>query len=94
MQFALLAFGGTFESFGALLVAQAFVLTHAVTAMKFSYFNMVWAIILGYLIFGDGVDGWTLTGGTIIIGSGIYLAHREHVQGKLIPQTNVLPPHS
>lgn len=94
MQFALLAFGGTFESFGALLVAQAFVLTHAVTAMKFSYFNMLWAILLGYLIFGDGIDVWTLTGAAVIIGSGLYLANREHAQGKLIPQTNVLPPHS
>ncbi len=74
----ILAVSGMMESIGALFVARAFILTHAVTIMKFNYFNLIWAVVLGYLIFGDVMDGWTVLGATIIIGSGLYLAHREY----------------
>jgi len=81
-QSLILASAGVLEVFGALLVAQAFVLIHAVTAMKFSYFNLVWAVLLGYLIFGDTLDLYTAIGSFVIIGSGLYLAHYESKSGQ------------
>ncbi len=34
---------------------------------------------LGYVVFGDVPDVWTLAGAAIITASGIYLVHRERV---------------
>lgn len=52
----------------------------------FSYMGIVSMIGAGYLVFGDLPDRWTLTGGAIIIGSGLYLFYRERVvTGKVSP---------
>lgn len=44
-----------------------------------SYSQLVWSALLGYLVFGAVPDGWTFAGAGVIIGSGIYIAHRERV---------------
>jgi drug/metabolite transporter (DMT)-like permease len=38
-------------------------------------------IALGYLIFGDVPNRWTLAGAAIVILSGLYLLYRERVMG-------------
>jgi drug/metabolite transporter (DMT)-like permease len=38
-------------------------------------------VVLGYMVFGDVPDGWTLVGATIVIGSGLYILHRERISG-------------
>ncbi len=43
----------------------------------FSYTALVWTVSLGFLIFGELPDRWTVIGALIIIGSGIYVLHRE-----------------
>src|SRR5262249_47793626 len=43
----------------------------------FGYINIVFMIMLGYLVFGDVPGWWTLAGAGIIITSGIYLLIRE-----------------
>ncbi|MEM7751227.1 MAG: hypothetical protein AAF346_23450, partial [Pseudomonadota bacterium] len=37
----------------------------------------IWALILGFLVFGDFPDAWTLTGAAIIMSAGLYVLHRE-----------------
>jgi drug/metabolite transporter (DMT)-like permease len=37
----------------------------------------VWAIGLGYLVFGDIPDGWTIFGMVIVTLTGLYAFHRE-----------------
>lgn len=58
----------------------------AVTAMRsgdigivapFRYTSLLWAILLGFVAFGDLPDGWTLTGSAIVVASGIYTLLRE-----------------
>jgi len=53
----------------------------ASTLSPFIYTQMLYAVTLGYLIFGDLPDRWTLAGSAIVIGSGLYLLHRERVKG-------------
>jgi drug/metabolite transporter (DMT)-like permease len=36
--------------------------------------------ILGFLVFGELPDIWTVAGAAIIIASGLYTAHRERVR--------------
>jgi drug/metabolite transporter (DMT)-like permease len=43
----------------------------------FGYFNIIFMIMLGYLVFGDVPGWWTLAGAGIIIISGLYLLIRE-----------------
>ena len=38
---------------------------------------LVWATVVGVVVFGDVPDGWTLVGSAIVTASGIYLVHRE-----------------
>ncbi len=39
---------------------------------------MVWMILLGYLVFDQLPDLWTIAGAAIIVASGLYILHREH----------------
>ena len=43
----------------------------------FMYSQLVWAGALGYLVFADVPNRWTLTGASIVIASGLYLLLRE-----------------
>ena len=43
----------------------------------FLYQQIVWMVLLGYLVFGDVPDAAVLAGGAIVIGSGLYLLSRE-----------------
>ncbi len=43
----------------------------------FRYTSLLWAIMLGLLVFGDLPDGWTLFGAAIVIGAGLFTLWRE-----------------
>ena len=47
---------------------------------SFRYTGMVWAILFGFLLFGDLPDHATTLGTVIVIGMGIYAFHRERVR--------------
>lgn len=46
------------------------------------YLQIVGAVAFGLTVFGDVPDLWTLIGGGIVIGSGLYLLYRERVRRK------------
>jgi drug/metabolite transporter (DMT)-like permease len=59
----------------------------------FRYTSLLWAILLGYLMFGDVPDAMMTTGATIIVLSGLYAFHRERVLARHIASTaSALPP--
>ena len=39
-------------------------------------------IALGFLVFGDVPNRWTLTGAAIVVASGLYILHRERIVRK------------
>ncbi|MGI9500916.1 MAG: DMT family transporter [Geminicoccaceae bacterium] len=41
------------------------------------YVKLIYAAILGFFLFGEVPDAYTLVGGAIIVGSSIYIFHRE-----------------
>ncbi len=49
----------------------------------FRYTLMIWAILLGYLVFGDFPDFPTLLGSAIVVGMGVYTFYREGRRNKL-----------
>ncbi len=43
----------------------------------FRYTILIWAIILGVVVFGDIPDFWTMLGAAVIVATGIYTFYRE-----------------
>ncbi len=48
----------------------------------FRYIRLVFAMIVGVLVFDEVLDFWTLTGAAIIIGSGLFTIYRERAAAK------------
>ncbi len=71
------AFASLMIVIGYIGVSLAFRMAKSSVAGPFHYTQMIWAIILGYFLFNELPDIWTLVGATIIIGSGIYLIEKE-----------------
>ena len=46
----------------------------------FRYTGMIWAILFGFLLFGDLPDAATILGTMIVIGMGVYAFHRERIR--------------
>ncbi|WP_405044675.1 DMT family transporter [Phyllobacterium sp. 1468] len=51
----------------------------------FRYTSLIWAILLGYLFFGDLPDVPMIVGSLVVIGSGLYTLYRERIVGRLKP---------
>ncbi len=79
----------TFGQGAYITAAASFVIVGylcAVTAMRwgdmgvvapFRYTSLLWAVVLGFVAFGDLPDGWTLIGAAVVVASGIYTLLRE-----------------
>lgn len=46
----------------------------------FTYGSIIFQATLGYFVFADVPSLWTAAGGAVIVGSGLYLLHRERVK--------------
>jgi drug/metabolite transporter (DMT)-like permease len=73
---------GGLSSTGQWLVVLAHRLAPASVLAPFSYSQLIWATIGGWLVFDNLPDGWTLVGAAIIIASGLYTAHRERLRAR------------
>jgi len=68
---------GALASFGHYLLIMAIRLAPPMILSPFIYSQLVWSIALGYLVFGDVPDHWTLIGSAIVVSSGLYMLYRE-----------------
>lgn len=82
VQWLQLASLGAFGGFGHYLLILAYRLAPASSVSPFLYFQLLSMVSLGYLVFGDVPDHWTLAGSLVVVASGIYLVNRERVQHK------------
>jgi drug/metabolite transporter (DMT)-like permease len=73
-------FIGVASTVGQWIVVLAFRYADASVLAPFSYTQLLWVSILGFLIFGELPDVWTVTGAAFIVASGLYTAHRERVR--------------
>jgi drug/metabolite transporter (DMT)-like permease len=71
---------GVASTAGQWIVVLAFRYADASVLAPFSYTQLLWVSILGFLIFGEVPDLWTVVGAVFIVGSGLYTAHRERVR--------------
>jgi drug/metabolite transporter (DMT)-like permease len=71
---------GVASTAGQWIVVLAFRYADASVLAPFSYSQLLWVSILGFLIFGEVPDTWTVVGAVFIVSSGLYTAHRERVR--------------
>ena len=71
---------GVASTVGQWIVVLAFRYADASVLAPFSYTQLVWVSFLGFMVFGEVPDGWTVVGAVFIVGSGLYTAHRERVR--------------
>lgn len=73
-------FIGIASTAGQWIVVLAFRYADASVLAPFSYTQLLWVSISGFLIFGELPDVWTVTGAVFIVASGLYTAHRERIR--------------
>lgn len=74
---------GLFAGTAHWLLITAFLIAPASVLTPFTYVQMIWATLFGYLVFGQLPDGWSAVGMAIIVASGIMLALQERRRARL-----------
>jgi drug/metabolite transporter (DMT)-like permease len=77
----LMALVGCFAFAGHALVNWSLSAAPAAVAAPIGYFSVVWATVLGYLVFGDRPTIETVIGCVVVVGSGLYIFFRERKLG-------------
>ncbi|HWG80839.1 MAG TPA: DMT family transporter, partial [Stellaceae bacterium] len=85
----LLAGIGICSGIGQYWWTQAFRLAPAAVAAPFSYLAMVWALGLGYLVWGDVPSSSLVAGAVVVAASGLYILYREAV--RRVPTAAAIP---
>jgi drug/metabolite transporter (DMT)-like permease len=88
--FGLFALAGAISVGALLCVNRSLKLAPASVVVPYQYSMIVWAVIFGYVVFGDVPTLATLIGAAIIIGAGFYIFLREQALGR--DDTPVNPP--
>jgi len=73
-------FIGVASTTGQWIVVLAFRYAGASVLAPFSYTQLLWVSSLGFLVFGEVPDAYTVIGAGFIVASGLYTAHRERVR--------------
>ena len=89
----LFALAGLFGSVGVMCLTHAFRLGPAAVVSPFEYSALIWATLLGFLLWGELPDAFTLIGAGIVISSGLYIIYRETIKvGKARSQLPSMSP--
>jgi drug/metabolite transporter (DMT)-like permease len=68
---------GALAAAGHFMLIRAFEIAPASTLAPFVYAQLVAVVILGYLVFRNFPDRWSLVGMAIIVASGAFVATRK-----------------
>lgn len=71
------AFFGVIAQFA---VTKAYTIASPSLIAPFEYTALIWSAGLGYLVWNDIPDAYAISGAVMIIGSGVYIIHRETLQ--------------
>jgi drug/metabolite transporter (DMT)-like permease len=73
---------GALGTIAHLALAEACKVADVTALLPYDYMKLIWAVILGYLLFFEFPDLWTFVGGTIIFVCSMYLAFLENKEAK------------
>jgi drug/metabolite transporter (DMT)-like permease len=75
--FGLMALSGVIFTVALLLITQAYRIAAVSIVAPFEYSYLVWASVMGFIVFADVPGIRTVLGGTAIVGCGLYIMYRE-----------------
>lgn len=78
----LLALLGALGALSHLCLILAYTHAPAAVVVPFTYLTLVWAPILGFIVFAEVPTVSTVGGSLLIMGSGLYIFYREQVRGR------------
>src|SRR3546814_2600202 len=78
----MLLVAGVFGVIGHMLLIKALEAAPASVLQPFNYTLLVWATVVGFLVFGDLPDAVTAAGADIVVASGQYTWWRERVRAR------------
>src|SRR3546814_783616 len=78
----MLLVAGVFGVIGHMLLIKALEAAPASVLQPFNYTLLVWATVVGFLVFGDLPDAVTAAGAGIVVASGLYTWWRERVRAR------------
>ena len=76
-QIILLIASGFLGGVGQILITSSYRFADASVIVSFEYSSLIWALIIGYFLFGDVPQIIVLVGALIVIASGLYIFTRE-----------------
>jgi len=68
---------GLIAAIGHYLLIRAYERAPASLLAPFGYFEIIMAVVVGFVLFGDFPDLWTWVGIAVLVGSGLYISLRE-----------------
>jgi len=77
---------------GHYCLIRALEATEAVRIQPFTYLQMIFAVPIGAVIFGEAVDRWVILGMTLTVGAGLYAISREFQQMRRLNPSTHPPP--
>lgn len=81
-EWSLLGGLGLSGAFAQVALTASVKLAPVSTVITMDYTSLIWATLFGFLLFGQFPAMSTWFGAPLIIGSGLYIAYREHVRGR------------
>jgi drug/metabolite transporter (DMT)-like permease len=76
-QWALLLVCGFLGAGGHYCMTRAFRVADISAVQSVKFLELLWAALLGYVMFGTTPAGWTVAGGAVILASTLWLARQE-----------------
>ncbi len=76
---ALLVAIGLLGGTGGLMMAQAFRVATPSILVPFEYTGLVWGVMIGWVFWTEVPQAWVWAGSVLVVGSGLYILHRETV---------------
>lgn len=68
-----------FATAGHYTMTLAFAAAPLTVTQPITFLQLVWAVLLGFLVFGEPIDGWVIVGGIVIMASVTFITWREAV---------------
>ena len=75
---------GPISAAGFILLAEAYRIAPVSIVTPFEFTSLPVAVLFGFLFFGDFPEAATWIGLAMIVGAGLYIVHREAVQGRKV----------
>ncbi|MDP7666533.1 MAG: DMT family transporter [Rhodospirillales bacterium] len=93
-QLGWLALIGGVSAIGQLCFTQAYKLVAVATVSPATFTRLIWAALIGYVVFAEVPDRWTWAGGALIFAAVSYIAFRERATKGDRPGSATSAPHA